>query len=107
MKYFPFFIFLLVLSTSAQNDLTGNVGTKEKVAIPYATVVTFKMPDSTFYKATATDEKGEFEFKDFQQGAYTFQISSIGYVTLSQKQNITGSGKIGDFYLAEDTEQLP
>jgi hypothetical protein len=106
MKYLPFFIFLLVLSTTAQNDLTGNVWTKEKVAIPYATVVTFKMPDSTFYKATATDEKGTFKFNNFEQGAYTFQFSSVGYVTLSRKQNITGSGKIGDFFLDEDTEQL-
>ena len=106
MKYLPFLTFLLVLSTTAQTNLTGTVNSKNKVGIPYATIVTFKMPDSVFHKATSANEKGVFNFNDFEQGTYTFQFSSVGYVPLSRKLNITTNKSLGEFILEEDTAQL-
>ncbi len=85
MKCLPLFILLIVLSTTAQNDLTGTISNNKMELLAYSNVVLFKMPDSVFYKASYSDEKGKFKIPDCSSGEYTLQISSVGYVPLSQK----------------------
>lgn len=106
MKYLPFFIFLLVLSTTAQNDLTGTVSNNEKELLPYSNVVLFRMPDSVFYKASYSDENGRFKIENCSNGDYTLQISSVGYVPLSRKLTLNQTQDLGTIILSENTEEL-
>jgi hypothetical protein len=106
MKYLPFFIFLLVLSTTAQNDLTGSVSNSNKEVLPYSNVVLFKMPDSVFYKASYSDENGRFKVTNCINGDYTLQISSVGYVSLSRKLTINQNQDLGTVILSANTEEL-
>jgi len=106
MKCFPLFIVLAVLSTTAQNDLTGRVSNSKMELLAYSNVVLFKMPDSVFYKASYTDLKGQFKIPDCSNGNYTLQISSVGYVPLSQKLTLNQTKDIGSILLEENTEEL-
>lgn len=106
MKYLPFFIFLLVLSTTAQNDLTGTISNNEKELLPYSNVVLFRMPDSVFYKASYSDENGRFKIENCSNGDYTLQISSVGYVPLSRKLTLNQTQDLGTIILSENTEEL-
>jgi hypothetical protein len=106
MKCLPLFILLIVLSTTAQNDLTGTISNNKMELLAYSNVVLFKMPDSVFYKASYSDENGKFKIPDCSNGEYTLQISSVGYVPLSQKLTLNQTIDIGTIPLEENTEEL-
>jgi hypothetical protein len=106
MKCFPLFIFLVFISTTAQNDLTGTVSNNKLELIAYSNVVLFKMPDSVFYKASYTDVEGQFKIPDCSNGNYTLQISSVGYVPLSRKLSLNQTTDLGTIILNENTEEL-
>lgn len=106
MKCFPLFIFLVFISTTAQNDLTGTVSNNKMELIAYSNVVLFKMPDSVFYKASYTDVEGQFKIPDCSNGNYTLQISSVGYVPLSRKLSLNQTTDLGTIILNENTEEL-
>jgi hypothetical protein len=106
MKCFPLFIFLVFISTTAQNDLTGTVSNNKLELIAYSNVVLFKMPDSVFYKASYTDVEGQFKIPDCSNGNYTLQISSVGYVPLSRKLTLNQTTDLGTIILNENTEEL-
>jgi hypothetical protein len=106
MKCFPLFIFLVFISTTAQNDLTGTVSNNKMELIAYSNVVLFKMPDSVFYKASYTDVEGQFKIPDCSNGNYTLQISSVGYVPLSRKLTLNQTTDLGTIILNENTEEL-
>lgn len=106
MKYLQFFLFLLVLSTTAQNDLTGSVSNNKSEPLPYSNVVLFKMPDSVFYKASYSDENGKFKIENCSNGDYRLQVSSVGYVPLSRKLTLNQSQNLGAIILEENKEEL-
>lgn len=106
MKYLQFFIFILALSTTAQNDLTGSITNNGNEPLAYSNVVLFKMPDSVFYKASYSDEKGKFKIANCAAGAYTLQVSSVGYVPLSRKLTLNQSTDIGAIILNANQEEL-
>ena len=106
MKYLQFFIFILALSTTAQNDLTGSITNNGNEPLAYSNVVLFKMPDSVFYKASYSDEKGKFKIANCADGAYTLQVSSVGYVPLSRKLTLNQSTDIGAIILNANQEEL-
>ncbi len=106
MKYLQFFIFILALSTTAQNDLTGSIINNSNEPLAYSNVVLFKMPDSVFYKASYSDEKGMFKIENCAAGDYTLQVSSVGYVPLSRKLTLNQSTDIGAVVLNANQEEL-
>ncbi|MEN8815952.1 MAG: carboxypeptidase-like regulatory domain-containing protein [Nonlabens sp.] len=106
MKHLPFFIFRLVLSTTAQNDLTGTIFNNQKELLPYSNIVLFKMPDGVFYKASYSDENGKFKIANCSNGDYTLQVSSVGYVPLSRKLTLNLTTDLGTIILSENTEEL-
>jgi hypothetical protein len=106
MKYFFLFIFFIVLSTTAQNDLTGTVSNNKMEPLAYSNVVLFTLPDSVFYKASYTDLKGQFKITDCSDGNYTLQISSIGYMPLLKKLTLNKTTDTGSISMEENTEQL-
>ncbi|WP_124979277.1 outer membrane beta-barrel family protein [Nonlabens xiamenensis] len=111
MKYFPYFFLFIFLHSNAQNDLTGQL--RESLSqsqttqpIEYANIVLLKMPDSTFYQATISDEKGKFAFASLPSGDYQLLASSVGYVTLSRKLSLTADTDLGILEMATDQQSL-
>lgn len=106
MKFTTLLILLISISLNAQDSLQGTVIDDSKKPVTYATVLLFKMPDSTFYKGTTTNENGRFDITSVASGDYTLAISSIGFVTLSRKLTINKSTAVNDLILITSTESL-
>lgn len=80
-------------SATAQNTTTYTlegrvVEASTNKAIGYATVALLRA-DSTVVTAAAADAVGDFKLSAKEAGAYTLQISSVGYTTLNRAVEIT------------------
>ncbi|AZQ43169.1 TonB-dependent receptor domain-containing protein [Nonlabens ponticola] len=104
--FYSLLLGLLCISATAQHELTGTVKDSDQNAFPYANVLLYKMPDSTFYKATITDDAGRFEINVIDTGEYTLVSSFVGMIPLSRKLTIDKDLNITDLILQENTEQL-
>lgn len=77
-------------------------GTKDE-AIPFANVVLFSLPDSTFVTGTTTDDLGKFLLKNKKTITNGYlEISSIGF----EKQTLSAKENIGTIVLKEATNEL-
>lgn len=107
MKYLKLCVILLLpLWSVAQHNLTARIVDKETQPVAFANALLFQMPDSTFYKATTSDEKGKLSFTDVSDGDYVLNISSVGYVTLSRKLTIKTTTDLNDLEMAVNQEEL-
>ncbi len=107
MKYLKIAMLLLLpLCSVAQHNLTARLVDKDTQPVAFANALLFQMPDSTFYKATTSDELGKLSFTDVVDGDYALMISSVGYVTLSRKLTINSSTDLNDLVMSIDQEQL-
>lgn len=86
---------LTLLCTTASGQNTTNFSIEGRVveastdkAIGYATVALLQT-DSTVVAAVAADAVGDFKLSTKKAGAYTLQISSVGYTTLSRAVEIS------------------
>ena len=63
-------------------DVSGTVVDKATgEAIIGGSIKLMALPDSSFVEGTTTGSQGEFNLKNVKKGAYTLQISYIGYAT--------------------------
>jgi len=107
MKYLKLCVILLLpLWSVAQHNLTARIVDKETQPVAFANALLFQMPDSTFYKATTSDEMGKLSFTDVADGDYVLNISSVGYVTLSRKLTINTTTDLNDLQMAVNQEEL-
>ena len=106
MKIITILLLLIGFTLTAQHSANGTIKDKEGAPVAYATTLLFKMPDSTFYKGTTTDENGRFQMENIATGEYTFAASYVGYVTLSRKLTIDKSTNLNDLTLLSSTESL-
>lgn len=75
------FLAMLPMGLLAQYSLSGNVYDSEtKQALPFANVVL----DNSF-RATVTDNKGDFVFPALKEGKHTVKITYVGYETIIRK----------------------
>ncbi len=71
--------FLLISAIAlAQNGTIGGTIFSEKKALEGA-IVSLLKKDSSFVKATITDEKGNFDFSNLKQNTYFITVSNVGY----------------------------
>lgn len=106
MKFTTVFLLLFSCIISAQNTLQGTLIDVDSKPVAYANALLFKMPDSTFYKGTTSDEKGRFSMTGIEAGDYTFAASYVGYVTLSRKLTINKPTDLNNLTLSNSTESL-
>jgi hypothetical protein len=106
---YTFLLVFLSLNTFAQSNITVKgkvVDSKEKLAMPGATVVLSSVKDSLDRKGTITNEHGEFVLKA-KEGDYKLNISFIGYKDI--KKDIAVREKptdVGTLSLSENAEIL-
>lgn len=82
MKIFTTLLFSFFLSAvSAQTDkypVTGKVTETNGVAVPYANVLAFSLPDSTLKDGAATNDLGEFSL-DLNPGNYYLKVRFLSF----------------------------
>ncbi len=106
MKFITAILLLFSSTLVAQHSITGNVVDNNSDPVAYASALLFKMPDSTYYKGTTTDENGRFSMTNIAAGDYTFAMSSVGYVPLSRKLTIPTTTTLDNLVLQTATESL-
>ncbi len=81
----------------------GTVKDPQNKAVPFANVVLFSLPDSTFVEGTTTDDLGKFLLKSEQEVTKGYlEISCIGYET----QTVPAKEQLGNIILKEATNEL-
>ena len=108
-----FKIFLLLccfsfisLPTFAQNVLlSGQVVEKSTKQPVFLANVILLTPQGEFYKGVTTDENGSFQLNT-QPGTYDFQISFIGYESLTLPLTLEGNINLGTLEFSEKADQL-
>ena len=90
-KHFSYLLILVIQSFSysfaqiSEVTISGRVkNANDQSSISYANVVVKKELDSTFISGTVTDDEGRFSFENIKPGAYTIEISYIGFENISQ-----------------------
>lgn len=76
---------LLTLNCFAQpspKSIEGKIRNSTNEELPGATVRLLTIKDSSLVKAMASDSRGNFMFKNLDNGSYLLQVSSVGYSTL-------------------------
>lgn len=78
--YLFLFYFLIGSFTAySQYNISGKIVDASSEAQAFAYVVLFNSVDSQTIQAVSSDEDGKFQFSKIQQGAYYFEIVSLGY----------------------------
>lgn len=65
-------------STFAQT-ISGNVQEPSKVAVEFATVALYKLPDSVLIKGVVADENGDFLLTEIKMGDYYLVAVNVGF----------------------------
>lgn len=99
-KYLFLFVVSLLFQTINAQTLTGIVIDKKNNPIPYANVVLYELPDTTYINGTITDGKGIFQFNTLLSSKMLLKISSLGYKT-AYKPTITGQTIVLEDYTVE------
>lgn len=85
VKIYSLILFFSLLNICARaqsvGKLSGKVLDRRNEPIPYATVSLHRLNDSSVFRGSLTDTKGEFFLNNVAIGDYYVQISSLGYVT--------------------------
>jgi iron complex outermembrane receptor protein len=101
MKKITIFLFLFVsiLANSQTFTLKGKVVDENNESLPGATVLVKELK-----KGTSTDFNGKFSV-NLSKGAYTIQVSFLGYKTVSKEISLTKNEEI-NFILSQDSTVL-
>ena len=76
-------LLLLFISSNifAQNSLQFQLQDANKQALPFASALLKKLPDSSLYKGFLTDENGLGKLNKIPAGNYVLQIQNTGFIT--------------------------
>ncbi len=80
----------------------GTVKDPQDKAVPFANVVLFSLPDSTFVEGTTTNDLGQFLLESKKVVKGYLEISSIGYET----KKVAAKEDVGTIILQEETTEL-
>ena len=91
----------IINNVTAQNTFSGRVLDETKNPIPYANIVLYALPDTTFIEGTVSNPEGDFLLKTNKSGDL-IKISYIGYKTLTIASSEFSPGDIT--MLTDDNE---
>jgi len=74
--YFWSFLVAYVFSGNISGKL---IDSNTKLKVEFATISIFNVADNKFIKGSASNEAGEFSFKELEQGKYLLKVSYMGY----------------------------
>jgi len=100
-------LFFKINSINAQNEISGTISDIDNKPINYVNVILYNDDYEKVITGTVTDDKGEYYFKDLEQGTYIIEISSLGFKTKkSESFELKSEPKIFNFTLKEETQTL-
>lgn len=104
------FIFIVIISSTAQNVVSGKViDKKDNQPMPFSTISVTNKSSGNFVSGTMSGEDGRFLITNLPNGEYELNISYIGFIS-EKRQIVVGSLNntldLGDISLAESTTEL-
>ena len=103
-------LLLFCVLQNAFGQVSGKLTTVGGQPVPFANVLLLKGTDTSFVKASLTDEKGTYQFEDTRPGTYILRFSSAGYQTwdspVFELMDSLQSKNFGTQVMKEDTKQL-
>lgn len=88
----------------SQSAFHGEILSKKENA-GISDVYVMLIQDGKIFKATTSDKKGHFSMNDIPDGNYIIEVTCLGYQTVNDSLNITGSIK-RIFQLEEEEKEL-
>jgi iron complex outermembrane receptor protein len=96
-KFAIFFctLFTISITTYSQCQLAGKIKDASKATVPYAAIALINSADSSIYKGTLADEKGNYCFNGIKSGVYIIKTLAVGFVNIySEKIQCDSTSKI-------------
>ncbi|GAB3028681.1 outer membrane beta-barrel protein [Spirosoma pulveris] len=104
------FLSIILVTATAQAQLSGIVIEKANQPLAYATVALLNARDSSVVKGALTDEAGRFVFKTLLPGTYRTHISAVGFSDHYSSEIILNTNSpaldLGVFTLLPSAQQL-
>ncbi|MCL5246583.1 TonB-dependent receptor [Cellulophaga sp. 20_2_10] len=100
-----FILLLGVLSTQAQNKISGLV-TENNIPLEYANVILYNQSTKDVVTGTISDKQGAYAFNSIKNGTYYIEVSMLGFKTKASKEFELATDKSIDFILNEEAESL-
>lgn len=76
---YVFILFIIPISSIAQNKILGRITNNEKDAVPFAVIKITALNDTLKIKPMVSDNNGKFVFSDIKNGDYTLIISALSF----------------------------
>ena len=76
------------LQLHAQSTISGTLTDEMGTPLPYANLLLYRSPDSTFVTGATTEDDGIFRFSPQPAGSYFITASALGYDTYSGPPNV-------------------
>ena len=92
MKYFFLALFLLIATTIYAQNITGRVHGENGEPLAGATASLLIVKDSSQLLSTATDESGNFTFRNVASNQYLVKITAVDYTTYFSSAFNTNGG---------------
>ena len=92
MKYFFLALFLLIATTIYAQNITGRVHGESGEPLAGATASLLIAKDSSQLLSTATDESGNFTFRNVASNQYLVKITAVDYTTYFSSAFNTNGG---------------
>jgi len=108
MKFILFFLLLLSLKINAQQFSINGVATDrlDSSALPGVSVIIKNISDSSIVKATYSNESGNFNIENINQGEYILEGILLGYKKFSRNIQVPGKRNFFKIKLSPDTKIL-
>lgn len=78
MKLYTLFLLCLFGSLTAQNSISGKISSQDEQVIPSAIISLLNAETNGFVKGVLSDDSGNFQFQNIENGSYTLLITSLG-----------------------------
>ena len=102
-----FFILIFgIISTLAQNIISGKIVDKQNQPLPFANIILHKIDSKETPKGAVTNDNGEFKIENIKSGNYKIEVSMLGFETQKIKEFELKSNKTFNITLKEETQTL-
>ncbi len=102
------FLTFFISQAFSQNSfsVSGKLTDSNNESIVSATVILSSQRDSTFQKATFSNENGDFELKNVPKGFYLLKITSVGFVAKTERVPLLANDKVFSQIILEEDSKL-
>ncbi|WP_299160098.1 TonB-dependent receptor [uncultured Tenacibaculum sp.] len=101
-----FLLFIIVLTTHAQYNITGKIVDSQKKPLAYTNVILYRIDNTKQPLGSISDENGNYSIKNIDEGKYKITVTTLGFKTEKIKDFELNSDKTLNFTLKEESQTL-